>query len=169
MNEQQLNEISARWQVVPVGEQYRLTIADTSAPGITLNALLNAHADVLALLARIAELEASRPSRFSATPFQVDAFMRTVLAEDTYLRYQQAIGSEAVREAMGDAQSYRNCDDNAQMKQAWRSGIDDALGYIDPDGDGGPYPSQLLCSQHSGGFGPCPGAPKCIPNRDGVS
>ena len=109
----------------------------------------------------------ARPSRFTATPAEVDSYLRTILAEDTYLRYQQAIGSEAVREAMGDAQSFRNCDDNAQMKQAWRSGIDDALGYIDPDGDGGPYPAQLLCSRHNG-FGPCPGAPWCNPEQGGA-
>lgn len=98
------------------------------------------------------------PSRFTATPADVDVFLRSILAEDTYLRYQQAIGSEAVREAMDDATAYRNSDDNRSMKQAWRSGIDDAMGYIDPEGDGGPYPSRLLCSKHNG-FGPCPGAP----------
>lgn len=108
----------------------------------------------------------ARPSRFTATPAEIDAYLRSILAEDTYLRYQQAIGSEAVREAMGDAVSFRNCDDNAQMKQAWRSGIDDALGWIDPDGDGGPYPSQLLCSRHSG-FALCKGYPWCKPGDGG--
>ncbi|MFI1408755.1 hypothetical protein ACH4Y0_02270 [Streptomyces sp. NPDC020707] len=33
---------------------------------------------------------------------------------------------------------------------------------IDPAEDGGPYPSQLQCSQHNG-FGPYCGAPYCTP------
>ncbi|WP_329131425.1 hypothetical protein OG552_10175 [Streptomyces sp. NBC_01476] len=122
-------------------------------------------AEVERLAARVTELEAEHPSRFAATPAEVDVYLRSILAEDTYLRYQQAIGSEAVREAMDDATAYRNCDDNASKKQAWRSGIDDALGYVDPDGDVGPYPSNLLCSQHNG-FGPCPGYPWCTPSQD---
>jgi hypothetical protein len=127
-------------------------------------------ADLLAKPMERLEIEAAadgRPSRFKATPAEVDVFLRMILAEDTYLRYQGAIGSEAVREAMGDANAYRNSDDNVSKKQAWRSGIDDALAYIDPDGDGGPYPSQLLCSQHNG-FGPCPGAPRCSPGKGGT-
>jgi hypothetical protein len=28
------------------------------------------------------------PSRFSATPAEVDAYLRTILAEDVYLRFQ---------------------------------------------------------------------------------
>ncbi|KOT51133.1 MULTISPECIES: hypothetical protein [Streptomyces] len=37
----------------------------------------------------------SPPSRFSATPAEVDAYLRKILAEDTYLRYQQAIGGRS--------------------------------------------------------------------------
>ena len=38
------------------------------------------------------------PSRFHATPREIDAFLRHHFAEDTLLRYQQAIGRQAVSE-----------------------------------------------------------------------
>ncbi|MFD3970183.1 hypothetical protein [Streptomyces cyaneofuscatus] len=53
----------------------------------------------LALAEARAELVAARPSRFSATPAEVDAFLRQHLAEDTYLSFQQAIGAHALEEA----------------------------------------------------------------------
>lgn len=87
------------------------------------------------------------PSRFDATPAEVDQHLRRILAEDVYLAYQQAICAQAVAEAAGELR-----DEDFLL----------AADAIDPAKDGGPYPAQLLCSQHDG-FGPCPGAPTCIP------
>jgi hypothetical protein len=95
------------------------------------------------------------PSRFRATPAQIDKYLRRILAEDTYLRFQQAIGNGAVEEAAKDL----------RMKHAANNaGADwlDAADHIDPLKGGGHYPSQLRCSRHNG-FGPCPGAPRCTP------
>ena len=36
------------------------------------------------------------PSRFDATPAEVDQHLRRILAEDTYLSFQQAIGAQAM-------------------------------------------------------------------------
>ncbi|GHA01208.1 hypothetical protein ACFOOM_12330 [Streptomyces echinoruber] len=92
------------------------------------------------------------PSRFDATPTEIDQHLRRILAEDTYLRYQQAIGNQAAQDVRATVRP--------EMK-----GIDQTARYvsadeIDPLKGGGPYPSQLLCSQHDG-FGPCPSAPAC--------
>ncbi|MGW5465189.1 hypothetical protein [Streptomyces sp. NPDC003996] len=39
------------------------------------------------------------PSRFDATPAEVDEHLRRILADDVYLRYQQTVGSPAADEA----------------------------------------------------------------------
>ncbi|MFF3884078.1 hypothetical protein [Streptomyces sp. NPDC001914] len=97
------------------------------------------------------------PSRFHATPAEVDQHLRRVLAEDTYLRYQQTIGHHATAEAAKDVRMEVVLPDAPDRKQ-WNEVAD----FVDPRLHGGAYPSQLLCSQHDG-FGPCPGAPKCTP------
>ncbi|MFC4506600.1 MULTISPECIES: hypothetical protein [Streptomyces] len=103
------------------------------------------------------------PGRFDATPVQVDQHLRRILAEDTYLRYQQAIGGAAVREAAqditDDSWSRRNPFGRYEREE-YEAGMRKASELVDPAESGGPYPSQLLCSQHDG-FGPCPGAPRC--------
>lgn len=121
-------------------------------------------ADLAPLVERL-EIEAAadgRPSRFKATPAEVDVFLRMILAEATYLRYQQAIGGGAAGEAAKNVRAY--------SAPHYRYGYPSAARYfadlIDPLKGGGPYPSQLLCSQHNG-FGPCPGAPWCTPTKGG--
>jgi hypothetical protein len=42
------------------------------------------------------------PSRLHATPAEVDAYLRTILAEDVYLRFQQAIGDHAIAQTVED-------------------------------------------------------------------
>lgn len=101
---------------------------------------------------------AAPPSRFSATPAQVDTYLRTILAEDTYLRYQQTIGGLAVEEAARDQRMHAA--DMQLHKPMVADVVRDTADLVDPLKGGGPYPSQLQCSQH-GGFGPCPGWPKC--------
>jgi len=99
------------------------------------------------------------PGRFDATPAEVDQHLRRILAEDTYLRYQQAIGARAVAEAVDETRSTDLPDDYIDM---FDNGAKWAGDLVDPAKGGGPYPSRLQCSQH-GGFGPCPGAPDCTP------
>jgi hypothetical protein len=89
-------------------------------------------------------LTAELPSRFHATPAQVDAYLRTILAEDTYLRFQQAIGEHALAETVEDAQTVRASADNDGLYNAdWREGWDDAIERVDPDLCG-PAPSKLI-------------------------
>lgn len=99
------------------------------------------------------------PGRFDATPTDVDQHLRRILAEDTYLRYQQTVGSLAVTEAAKDVRMEVAAPDAPDAKE-WR----EVANFIDPAKAGGPYPSQLQCSQHDG-FGPCPGAPRCTPRE----
>ena len=89
-------------------------------------------------------------SRFSVTPSEVHRFLSTRLAEDVHLRYQQAVGEEAVREAVEDLRAYRHHPDADLMKQAWRTGVDDAIDQIDPD-RAGPFPSVLIRFGETGG------------------
>lgn len=98
-----------------------------------------------------------RPSRFSATPAEIDRYLRRILAADTYLAYQRVIGNLAVKEAAEDLRM-----DYAARVIGSRPGWVDAADHIDPGKGGGHYPSRLLCSLHDG-FGPCPGAPTCTP------
>ncbi|MFJ8348953.1 hypothetical protein ACIQ9J_21855 [Streptomyces sp. NPDC094153] len=108
------------------------------------------------------------PDRFNAAPAEVDRHLRRILAEDIYLRYQQAIGGAAVHEAAEDARKWADDADvpgsplPSQAVKGWHGAAD----HIDPAKDGGPYPSQLQCSEHDGGFGPCPGAPGCTPKEN---
>ncbi|MGX1301369.1 hypothetical protein RKD35_002857 [Streptomyces albogriseolus] len=101
------------------------------------------------LLPLIPETEPDpRPSRFHATPAEVDAYLRTLLAEDVYLRYQQAIGYAALAEATEDAATVRAQADNEGLyTAAWREGWDDAIQRVDPD-QNGPTPAGLVDLSH---------------------
>ena len=107
------------------------------------------------------------PSRFDATPAEIDQHLRRILAEDVYLSYQQAIGGAAVREAAEDLRTETTCPGGPFNADEYgtHQNVPEGADYIDPAKDGGPYPSQLLCSQHDG-FGPCPGAPDCTPRDE---
>lgn len=107
--------------------------------------------------ASVSEPPVALPGRFDASPADVDQHLRRILAEDTYLRYQQAIGGQAVTEAVRDL---REEADPTAPDADLRREVADYLAR-----DRGPYPSQLQCSQHDG-FGPCPGAPWCTPKEN---
>ncbi|WP_033307347.1 hypothetical protein RFN58_06880 [Streptomyces iakyrus] len=84
------------------------------------------------------------PSRFNATPAEIDAYLRTILAEDTYLRFQQAIGEHALAEAVEDAGTVRaSADNDGLYNNDWREGWDDAIERVDPDRNG-PCPVKLI-------------------------
>ncbi|MEV5957288.1 hypothetical protein AB0M11_26565 [Streptomyces sp. NPDC051987] len=88
---------------------------------------------------------AELPNRLTATPAEVDAHLRAILAEDVYLRYQQAIGDHAIGQTVEDVQAVRAAADNEGLfNNDWREGWDDVIDRIDPDRDNGPYPVKLI-------------------------
>ncbi|MFJ6730027.1 hypothetical protein ACIQPQ_34520 [Streptomyces sp. NPDC091281] len=100
------------------------------------------------------------PSPFHATPAEVDQYLQQVLAEDTYLRYQQAIGGQA--EAVRDLRERVDGADipGSSVTTDYVKGQPDGADYVNPAKGGDLYPTQLQCSQHDG-FAPCRGAPRC--------
>ncbi|MFD6361359.1 RuvA C-terminal domain-containing protein [Streptomyces roseolus] len=121
-----------------------------------------------ALRARVTELQQRQiqhPSRFSATPAEIDQYLRRILAEDTLLNYQRAIGNKAVEEAAVDIRmEIATLRVNGVLKPGKDWAASAAADHIDPAKGGGHYPARLLCSQHNG-FGRCPGAPWCTPSE----
>ena len=86
---------------------------------------------------------ARKPSRFYATPAEIDAFLRFHFAEDTLLRYQQAIGGRAASEASCDIRSdtnLRQLEGEYRLAEYGRELAD----LADPLKGGGPYPSALI-------------------------
>jgi hypothetical protein len=84
------------------------------------------------------------PNRFTATPAEVDAHLRRILAEDTYLRYQQAIGERVLTGTVEDVDVVRAAADNEGLyNSAWREGWDDYRDRVDPD-QNGPRPVKLI-------------------------
>jgi hypothetical protein len=84
------------------------------------------------------------PNRFTATPAEVDAHLRQILAEDTYLRYQQAVGESVLAQTVEDVDVVRAAADNEGLyNSAWREGWDDFRDRVDPD-QNGPYPVKLI-------------------------
>jgi hypothetical protein len=84
------------------------------------------------------------PSRTDATPAQVDAYLRTILTEDTYLRFQQAIGDHAIAQTVEDTDAVRAAADNEGLyNNDWREGWDDYRDRVDPD-QNAPYPVKLI-------------------------
>ncbi|MET4670811.1 hypothetical protein [Streptomyces sp. PvR018] len=124
-------------------DRLRKALSDATGQVAELeDGLGQASAENAALRERIRE--AARPSRFSATPAQVDAFLRQHFAEDTYLGFQQAIGAHALEEAVEDAGAVRASADNDGLYNTdWREGWDDAIERVDPDRNG-PTPVQLI-------------------------
>jgi hypothetical protein len=113
----------------------------------------------------------ARPSRFHATPAEVDTYLRTILAEDVYLRFQQAIGAAALAEAVEDAGAVRAAADSEGLYNAdWREGWDDAIQRVNPD-QNGPTPVRLIALTDDA---PAPAAPeptcpaevdRCMPHQ----
>jgi hypothetical protein len=84
------------------------------------------------------------PSRFHATPAEIDAYLRTILAEDTYLRFQQTIGEHAIAQTVEDTDIVRAAADNEGLyNNDWREGWDDYRDRVDPDRND-PYPVKLI-------------------------
>ncbi|MDJ0342240.1 hypothetical protein QMK19_03440 [Streptomyces sp. H10-C2] len=89
--------------------------------------------------------QAFHGSRFTATPAEVDAHLRTVLAEDTYLRYQQAIGNAAVTEAVAEIREETERLKAHQVLEPDKfRPCRDAADQIDPAQGGGPWPGKIV-------------------------
>ena len=73
-----------------------------------------------------------------ATPLEIDAFLRAHFAEDTLLRYQQAVGSHAVAEAVADQRAKGQ---GLPVGQTL-AGVLFAAEWVDQHG--APYPSELI-------------------------
>ncbi|MFD4830201.1 hypothetical protein ACFWPV_10150 [Streptomyces uncialis] len=105
-----------------------------AAPG-TAESLVNALS---------AELRGGQaPDRFFAPPVVVHAFLTDNFAEDVVLRYQRAVGDQAVWEA---ARDQRTDAADRQLDDPRRADIVRAAAdRIDPlKGGGGPYPASLI-------------------------
>jgi hypothetical protein len=89
-----------------------------------------------------------QPSRFSATPEDIDAFLHQEFAEDTLLKFYQWVGQHAVFEAVVDGQGVQLDEPEGhtikpQWREAWLEGKSAVLNRIDYTEDGGPYPTKL--------------------------
>jgi hypothetical protein len=94
--------------------------------------------------ARVAELEAPVLNRGSATTAQIHAYLRTVLDDSVYLRFQQDVATHAMGEAVGDAATVRaSADNDGLYGEDWREGWDDAIERMDPDRND-PVPASLI-------------------------
>lgn len=146
-------------------EQTRQEASAAHASETVLQRQIDSQAEEIDRL-RAALGESNVPSRFRATPAEVDVYLRRILTEQTLLGYQRAIGNRAAEEAAKDIRM-----ETASLKahgvlepdKDWAASS--AADHIDPLKGGGHYPSVLLCSKHNG-FGPCPGAPRCTPRDD---
>jgi hypothetical protein len=86
------------------------------------------------------------PSRFHATPAQIDEFLRRHFAEDTLLRYQWAIGNAAVHEAAEELRAMANgtYPSPNTFDEKYAEGVEWATDEIDPLKGGGHWPSALI-------------------------
>lgn len=87
---------------------------------------------------------ADLPSRFTATPAEIDAHLRAILAEDVYLRFQQTIGEHAIAQTVEDVDVVRAAADNEGLyNNDWREGWDDFRDRVAPN-QNAPYPVKLI-------------------------
>lgn len=81
-----------------------------------------------------------RPSRFRATPAEIDQFLREHFAEDRIQLYQWAIGDAAAHEA-AEEQRVEFGEISAQGRRGGWHGVQD---FIDTAKGAGHYPSELI-------------------------
>jgi hypothetical protein len=84
--------------------------------------------------------EDNKPSRFHASPAQIDAFLREHFAEDALLNFYRAVGDEVLDEIQTSGQTFRRLQEQAQAKHVFLSGVADVLAYIQDDRY---FPAQL--------------------------
>jgi hypothetical protein len=76
--------------------------------------------------------EDNTPSRFHASPAEIDAFLRQHFAEDVLLNYYRAVGDEVLDEIQTSGQTFRRSLEQT-TKHVYLSGITDVLAHIQDD------------------------------------
>jgi hypothetical protein len=71
-----------------------------------------------------------QPSRFHASPADIDAFLRENFAEDVLLNFYRAVGDEVLDEVRISAQAFKNLKAQGQAKHVYLAAIDDTMDYV---------------------------------------
>lgn len=96
--------------------------------------------------------ENSQPSRFHASPAEIDAFLREHIAEDALLNFYRAVGDEVLDEALSHGRAHRGVMESRQCKHLYLSGMADVMDEI---WDYRFYPVKLpQMDQHTQPFNP---------------
>ena len=85
--------------------------------------------------------EGRQSSRFSATPKDIDAFLRQEFTEGTLLKFYQWVGRVAVSEAIGDVR--RSVGEDPVPPENRYYSQDSVYVFLDGPEEGGPYPTKL--------------------------
>lgn len=83
----------------------------------------------------------AKPSRFTGTPEDIDAWLHGGFAEDRLLEFYQWIGRMAVSEALGDVRATVG-EDPVPPEHRYYS-QESVYEFLDAPEEGGPYPSKL--------------------------
>lgn len=68
-----------------------------------------------------------QPSRFYATPAEIDAFLRQHFAEDVLLHFYRALGDEILDEAIAHGREYRTTKESRSAKHVYLAGMADVM------------------------------------------
>jgi hypothetical protein len=72
----------------------------------------------------------NKPSRFHASPAQIDAFLREHFAEDALLNFYRAVGDEVLDEAITYGKQHRGLMESRNCKHLYLSGMADVMDAI---------------------------------------
>lgn len=81
-----------------------------------------------------------QPSRFNASPAEIDAFLRENFAEDVLLNFYRAVGDEVLDEALTHGRQHRGVMETRNCKHVYLAGMADVM---DEMWDYRYYPAQL--------------------------
>jgi hypothetical protein len=72
----------------------------------------------------------TEPSRFHASPAEIDAFLRANFAEDVLLNFYRAVGDEVLDEALQHGRQYRGVMESRNCKHVYLAGMADVMDEI---------------------------------------
>lgn len=87
-----------------------------------------------------------QPSRFYATPAEIDTWLREHFAEDTLLHFYRAVGDAALDEIVTSGKGFRTRSEAEHGKHVYLAGMDDVLDWVQEDRY---YPATLPDLQHN--------------------